>query len=139
VGFEALASRRHGRHFIEVCRNLDQPVQRRLALMLGGIPRQTPEARITDIMQTISPFCRFVGIEIERPELPEIDFAHRTVPIIVLSADGLADGQAAPGRELSRLTALLRVFGTHLLVRRVASADAAAELRHSGVDLFSWA
>ncbi|MGH7066251.1 MAG: PAS domain-containing protein, partial [Acetobacteraceae bacterium] len=43
VGFEALASRRHGRHFIEVCRSLDQPVQRRLALMLGGIPRETPE------------------------------------------------------------------------------------------------
>ncbi len=138
VGFEALASRRHGRRFIEVCRNLDQPVQRRLALMLGGIPRQTPEARITDTIQTVAPFCRFVGLELERPELPEIDFSHRTMPIIVLSADGLADGAAAPGRELSRLTALLRVFGTHLLVRRVASAEAAAELRQSGVDLFSW-
>ncbi len=139
VGFEALANRRHGRRFIEVCRSLDQPVQRRLALMLARIPRLTPEARIADMIQTITPFCRFVGIEIERAELPEIDLSHRTIPIIALAAGGIPEGAAEPGRELSRLVALLRVFHTHLLVRRVAGTEAAAGLRQSGVELFSWA
>jgi len=139
VSFEALTDRRHGRRYIDVCRSLDQPVQRRLALMLAGVPRLTPEARIADTIQAITPFCRFVGIEIERPELPEIDLSHRTIPLIALLASGIPEGAAAPGRELSRLAALLRVFRTHLLVRRVAGSEAAAEMGRSGVALFSWA
>lgn len=139
TAFEALANRRYRRRFIEVCQSLDGPVQRRLAFLLSGIPRLTPQARIADTIQTITPFCRFVALELERPELPEIDFSHRTIPIVALAASSIPPAAAAPGRELSRLAALLRVFNTHLLVRRVTSAEAAAQLRQCGVELFSWA
>ncbi|MGH7122454.1 MAG: PAS domain-containing protein [Acetobacteraceae bacterium] len=139
IAFEALANRRQRRRFIEACQSLDQPVQRRLAFLLAGIPRLTPQARIADTIQTMTPFCRFVGLALERLELPEIDFSHRTIPIVALAASSISAGAAAPGRELSRLAALLRVFNTHLLVRRVAGAEQAAELRQSGVELFSWA
>ncbi|MDA8050544.1 MAG: PAS domain S-box protein [Rhodospirillales bacterium] len=140
VGFETLANRRRGRRLLDVCRALDQPVQQRLALMLGGIPPLVPQARITDAIQTVAPYCRFVGLEIERPELPDFDFAHGAIPVVALPASAIPEGAAGPGRELSRLVALLGMFRVHLLVRRVVpGAGVTAEIRQCGVDLFSWA
>jgi PAS domain S-box-containing protein len=138
VGFEGLTSRRRSQRFIDICRDLDPPVRKRLALMMTGVPPCVPQSRAADAIQTVSPFCRFVGLEIDRPEAPSLDLAHHLIPIVALSARSVPPGGTAPGRELSRLVGFLRASRSHLLVRRVADAAAAAEMAKAGVELFSW-
>jgi PAS domain S-box-containing protein len=138
VSFEGLANRRRSQRFIDICRDLDPPVRNRLGLMMTGVPPSVPQSRVADTIQTISPFCRFVGLEIERPEAPPLDLAQHLIPIVALSASSVPPGARGPGRDLARLVGHVRASRSHLLIRRVADAAAAAEMAESGIELFSW-
>jgi PAS domain S-box-containing protein len=131
LGFEAFNTRAKTDRYVAVLSNLDQSLQRRLNLMFAQLPPGLPTSRLLDCIQRVRPYCRGIGFEIDELRIPS------SLPngiVLVASADDWSD---LPYNQLTRVLATTHAGNNRMLVRHVASRDAAMALRTLGVDLIS--
>jgi PAS domain S-box-containing protein len=134
IGFEVFEARAHTERYIAACRRLDARLRQRLVLVLTDMPESTPRSRMLDCITRLRPFCRMVGLAIDRPAALPADLSLSGAPIVVMEAPALV---TAPLAEQAKLIGRLHISRTQLLVRHVSNWAEGAALIAAGVDMLS--
>jgi PAS domain S-box-containing protein len=134
VGFEVFEARHHTERYMAACRRLDARLRQRLVLVLTNMPESTPRSRLLDCITRLRPFCRMVGLSIDRPTAIPSDPSLSGTPIVVMEARAFV---AAPAAEQAKLIGRLHVSRTQLMLRHVTNWTEAASLIAGGVDMVS--
>ncbi len=134
VNFDTFENRTNTDRYIGACRLLDARLRQRLVMVLTNMPPSTPRSRLLDCGMRLRPFCRTLGLALDRPEAAPCDLSLSGTALIVLDAAMLS---RLPRAELATLLSRLQMGRSQLLVRRIASREAAAALLAMGVSLVS--
>lgn len=134
MNFDIFENRTNTDRYIGACRLLDARLRQRLVMVLANMPPSTPRSRQLDCGMRLRPFCRMLGLALDRPATAPSDLPLSSAAIIVRDAATL--GQLPP-TELATLLSRLQLGRSQFLVRRIPSWEAAAALLAGGVDLVS--
>jgi hypothetical protein len=137
VDCEVFLDRRHTERYVAACQMLDVRLRERLVLVLSGIPKGFPKSRITECMMRLRPFCHAVGVQLDGLDAPSTELSSFGATIVVLEVDTSALDGAQYREKLARQIDNMHAHQARILVRHVASWDAAGPLIRLGVDLIS--
>jgi hypothetical protein len=137
VAFELFLVRSTAEAYLTQCRGLPPKMQRRLVLMLSGLPEGVPHSRVLDITQRLRPLCRSVGYVIDDLEFPPVDMELVKGTLLSVDAARWDGGSLLPEARLSRLLAALHAYRGRLLMRHVSNQSMARHVRGLGVDWVS--
>jgi PAS domain S-box-containing protein len=138
LGFETFINRERTDHYLNVLGKLDTKLRQRIIVILSQLPTGVGRSRLQDAVQRLRPLCRSVGFEIDDLAMPLVDFVFSGPPILTISAQIRRAERPFPSGSVARLVEPLHALRGRLLVRHVASRDAARQLRRMGVDMVSY-
>lgn len=58
IHFETIAGRTGRNAYIDLCREIPDPVRQLLIFEVDGLPEGTPQSRLLDVLSVLKPFCR---------------------------------------------------------------------------------
>lgn len=138
LGFETFVDRQRVDRYLTALAKLDTKLRQRIIVILSQLPTGVGRNRLHDAVQRLRPLCRGVGFEIDDLTMPLVDFVFSGPPILAISARIRRGERPFPTGSVARLVEPLHAFRGRLLVRHVASRDAARQLRRMGVDMVSY-
>lgn len=138
LSFEVFQSRITTDCYLDACRRLDLSVRQGLVLVLNGLPEGLTSSRMLDCIHRLRPFCRAVGFALDSIDLPTLDLALASGPVLVLDAAAIPDIHVASPR-LDKLIAHAHALRARILVRGEVERHVCNRLLAGGVDLVTLA
>lgn len=138
LGFETFIDRQRTDRYLNTLGKLDAKLRQRIIVILSQLPAGVGRNRLHDAVQRLRPLCRGVGFEIDDLAMPLVDFVFSGPPTLTISAQARRSERSFPSGAVARLVEPLHAFRGRLLVRHVASRDAARQLRRMGIDMISY-
>lgn len=139
VDFDVFLDRRSAERYVMACQSLDERLRQHLVVVLSRLPHGVAKSRVTDCVMRLRPFCQSVGYQAEDLSVPPVELSMLAGAVVTVRAEeieGRNDGDMA---RLEKLIGVVRAHRGYLMVRDVASWDAAKRLMRPGVDLYSLA
>jgi PAS domain S-box-containing protein len=135
IRFDVFGSRAAIERYAALCMKIDQRVSKRLTLLLTSLPEGLPRSRQSECVGRLRPYCAAVGFQVdELRNLATVDLSQTVNPLVALSASALA---GIPPGQVTEAIRSLHARRARLLVRRIATEEAAAEFLSLGADMIS--
>jgi PAS domain S-box-containing protein len=135
IRFDVFGSRAAIERYAALCMKIDQRVTKRLTLLLTSLPEGLPRSRQSECVSRLRPYCAAVGFQVdELRNLATIDLSQTVNPLVALPATALA---GIPPGQVTEAIRSLHARRARLLVRRIATEEAAAEFLTLGADMIS--
>jgi len=137
VDFDVFLDRRSAERYIMACQSLDQRLRQHLVVVLSRLPYGVARSRVTDCVMRLRPFCQNVGYQADDLNVPPVEFSMLAGAVVTVRAEEIEGLKANDMARLEKLISVVRTHRGHVMVRDVASWDAAKRLMRPGLDLYS--
>ena len=139
VDFDVFLDRRSAERYVMACQSLDERLRQHLVVVLSRLPHGVAKSRVTDCVMRLRPLCQAVGYQADDLNVPPVELSMLAGAVVTVRADEIEGRNAADMTRLEKLISVVRAHRGYLMVRDVASWDAAKRLMRPGVDLYSLA
>lgn len=138
VDFSTLDSKRHLDRYISLCHKLLDKARETLILRVKGIRAEVFPGRVTEVINRVRPFCRLLMVQIDKPQLENIDLGRSQIALVAIDHSGLAQALKNEGKQVQKLVQQLHSSKARLLVDNVPGKNAQRQLAELGVDFMSF-
>ena len=139
VDFDVFLDRRSAERYVMACQSLDERLRQHLVVVLSRLPQGVAKSRVTDCVMRLRPFCQMVGYQADDLHVPPVELSMLAGAVVTVGADEIEGRNPADMARLEKLVGVVRTYRGCVMVRDVASWDAAKRIMRPGIELYSLA
>ncbi|MDB5367152.1 MAG: multi-sensor signal transduction histidine kinase [Rhodospirillales bacterium] len=139
VDWRSLSQRREAGLYLGLCRELAEPVRRRIFFEITGLPNEIGQTRMGETIGRLRQFGRGVAIEIAGVDKNHMALSEYRVDFLTLDERAIHLDRDVDRIQLARLQKGLRLWKSRLLVKNVQHGAACKQLAAAGIELMTGA
>jgi PAS domain S-box-containing protein len=137
VDWNSLSQRREAGLYLGLCRELAEPVRRRIFFEITSLTQEIGQARVGEVLGRLRHFGRGVAIELAGVDKNFLPLSEYRVDFLTLDERAVQVDREADRVQLSRLQKGLRLWKSRLLVKNVQHRAGCRQLAALGIELMT--